>query len=431
MALSGSIKEFGLADIFQLIGIQRKTGRLVMAGPDETVTIKFQEGRVVEADRAGQSVEDLLGAVLVRTGRISQEQLEEALKVQRKTLQRLGHILVRGGAITEDQLVDALRVQSLQMIYRLFRWKEGKYSFETAKDVDYDDRHFHPIDAETILMEGARMVDEWPMIERRIRSDDMVLRPTEEATAVGDADDALASLGVDGAIDGAFDDAFGLGDQTPVQATPQAEEPLLSPEERRIFDLADGSLTVQQINDRSPYGEFDTYRILADLVTRKLLQEVDSIARRGEHARKHRWAEGLVASLLALVAFAGVGVVGATLSSNPFTPWRMASQTAATDQLRTYSSLYRLERIEQALRTHYFDRGSYPTLLAELAAGSYVDSADLLDPWGRPYGYQLSPGGYRLFGVDADGQPAPSLDISYRFSAAQQMLLEELPAPSE
>ena len=425
MPLSGSIQEFGLADIFQLIGIQRKTGRLMMACPDETVTIKFQEGRVVEADRAGESVEDLLGAVLVCTGRITQPQLDEALKVQRKTLQRLGHILVRSGAITEEQLIDALRVQSLQMIYRLFRWKEGKYSFETAQDVDYDDRHFEPIDAETILMEGARMVDEWPLIERKIRSDDMVLQPVEGLEL--DADAALSDFGnpMDSAIEGAFDDAFALGGEAPAPPAAEPEGPQLSPEERRIFDLADGARTVQQINDRSPYGEFDTYRILADLVTRQLLREVETIQRRETSSKSHRWLEGLVASILALVAIGGVGVVGATLSANPFTPWRVVAQSAATDDLRYFSSLYRLERIEQALRTHYLDRGAYPSLLEELATGRYVSAKDLLDPWGRAYGYQLSPGGYRLFGADAEGQPAPELDISYRFSAAQQMLLEQ------
>ena len=42
---------------------------------------------------------------------------------------------------------------------------------------------------------------------------------------------------------------------------------------------------------------------------------------------------------------------------------------------------------------------------------------------GRAYGYQLSPGGYRLFGHDASGEPAENLTHSQRFSAAQQMML--------
>ncbi len=179
MALSGTIGDFGLADIFQLIGIQRKTGTLTLDRENETVTIKFLDGTIAGADNSGQGVEDRLGGVLVRTGKISEAQLDEALDSQRKTLQRLGHILVRRGYISQDQLIDALRVQQLQVVYRLFRWHEGGYHFHSSDSVDYDEQHFTPINAETILMEGARMVDEWPLIERRIRSDQMVFRLSE------------------------------------------------------------------------------------------------------------------------------------------------------------------------------------------------------------------------------------------------------------
>ena len=91
MALQGTIKDFALPDIFQLIGLQRKTGVLTLKHGPETVTIKFLEGQVVEADMASESLENRIGTVLVRTGRISQPQLDEALGIQRSTLQRLGH----------------------------------------------------------------------------------------------------------------------------------------------------------------------------------------------------------------------------------------------------------------------------------------------------------------------------------------------------
>ena len=48
MALQGTIQDFALPDIFQLIGIQRKTGILKLTHKDNSVTIKFLEGRVVD-----------------------------------------------------------------------------------------------------------------------------------------------------------------------------------------------------------------------------------------------------------------------------------------------------------------------------------------------------------------------------------------------
>ena len=55
MALEGTIKDFGLPDIFQLIGLQRKTGLLTLKNEKEHVTVAFENGMVVMADSARQA----------------------------------------------------------------------------------------------------------------------------------------------------------------------------------------------------------------------------------------------------------------------------------------------------------------------------------------------------------------------------------------
>src|SRR5678810_464717 len=94
MALQGTLKDFSLADIFQLIGLQKKTGVLTLRGGAEVVTVSFLEGDVVTADSVPKRLEDRLGSVLVRSRQIEQAQLQEALKVQKQTLKRLGAVLV-------------------------------------------------------------------------------------------------------------------------------------------------------------------------------------------------------------------------------------------------------------------------------------------------------------------------------------------------
>ena len=110
MALQGTISDFGLADIFQLIGMQRKSGVLTLDRTRETVRVRFVEGRIVGAENVGVKTEHLLGTVLVRTGRIAQKQLDEALAVQRRTLQRLGYILVEQALLSEADLRNALQI---------------------------------------------------------------------------------------------------------------------------------------------------------------------------------------------------------------------------------------------------------------------------------------------------------------------------------
>ncbi|WP_295579323.1 GspE/PulE family protein [uncultured Oscillibacter sp.] len=52
-----------------------------------------------------------LGDLLLNIGLISQEQLEQALSIQRTTKKRLGTVLVDSGFITEQQLIEALELQ--------------------------------------------------------------------------------------------------------------------------------------------------------------------------------------------------------------------------------------------------------------------------------------------------------------------------------
>ena len=52
-----------------------------------------------------------LGDMLVEMNLLSEEQLQDALKVQRAEKERLGTTLVTHGYITESQMVDALRMQ--------------------------------------------------------------------------------------------------------------------------------------------------------------------------------------------------------------------------------------------------------------------------------------------------------------------------------
>ena len=80
MALAGTLKDFGLPDIFQLIGLQKKTGILHLKNASESATLTFDQGNVVDAESSLQRNSDRIGIVLVNQGSISKEQLEEALK---------------------------------------------------------------------------------------------------------------------------------------------------------------------------------------------------------------------------------------------------------------------------------------------------------------------------------------------------------------
>ena len=434
MALQGTIQDFALPDIFQLIGMQRKTGVLTLEQEQDRVTIKFLEGHVVEADTESVSLEDRIGTVLVRTGRITQAQLDEALRIQRNTLQRLGHILVKREYVSQDELVDALQIQSSQIIFRLFRWREGSYHFDAVDELDYDHNHSTPMSSETILMEGARMVDEWPIIERRIPSDQVVLRKSAAAEELLAQDGRAAASETPGAPD---ELEFDLGMDFDLPAESEAEQAAdpepsvaasitVSDEERQVLMLVDGKRTVREIADLLNLAEFETFRALAEMLTRSLLERVENAVATEQETTGPRWVVPLMgfAARLVLLAAAVAGL--ASLPDSSHAPWAVLYNTPTTERLRLYAAMARLDRIENAVRVFYLDAGSFPTELEMLVQYGYLDAVSLNDPWGRPYVLQVSSGGYQLVGQDGEGAVRPELTVSRGFSEVQRMLMETI-----
>jgi hypothetical protein len=434
VALEGTIQDFALPDIFQLIGIQRKTGILTLVHENDVVTIKFLEGQVVEADTASASLESRLGTVLVRTGRISEEQLEAAFEIQRTTLQRLGHILVKEGLISQDELVDALQIQSSQVIYRLFRWRKGQYHFDAVPKLEYDQKHSTPMSSESILMEGARMVDEWPIIERRIPSDKIVFRRTEAAEGFAEqAPTEAAAPGFDLDLGLDLDLPFSLDgddDGTPAAPEPTAASGIeLSEYERPVLEKIDGRRSVREIVDLLAIPEFETFRAMSEMLTRGLIEKVEESKKAAPHPMRRRSSAALSWVAMALLAL-GVAVGLVALPANRWSPWQLIRQQPTTEKLRLHASMARLERIERAIRVFYLDAGTIPDELETLVRFGYLDAAELTDPWSRPYLLQVSSGGYQLIGWDAAGEPSPALSVSRAFSEMQRMLLDDRAASS-
>ena len=134
MALRGTLGDFGIADIFQLVGHQTKTGVLFLKNRDTEVRVSFVEGSVVKAEQPARDRSDLLGQMMVRAGALTQHALDEALVLQARTMRRIGDILVETNAINRPTLREFARLQLTETIYSLFMWRAGTYEF-TAETV--------------------------------------------------------------------------------------------------------------------------------------------------------------------------------------------------------------------------------------------------------------------------------------------------------
>jgi hypothetical protein len=176
MAIEGPLRELGIHDVFQLLDLSRKTGMLRVRSEmreDEGLVI-FDNGRVVQATIRSKAMPVELA--LLQAGRITEADLERARARQAngRATRDLVDILVDIGAVTLKELERQLRLQIESVVFELMSWREGFFSFEERGrgDIPHDIRI--SVSTESLLMEGARRIDEWSRIDDVVPSLDVV-----------------------------------------------------------------------------------------------------------------------------------------------------------------------------------------------------------------------------------------------------------------
>jgi hypothetical protein len=184
MPIEGPLRELGIHDVFQLLDLSRKTGALRVTSDlrHNEGKIYFDNGVVVSAEI--RSNPHPLGAMLLRTGKITEADLERARDMQQRQgdKRRLGEILVALGVITQREVERQIRFQIEEVVFEVMSWNEGYFSFADEVESKVPTELTVRIPVEALLMEGARRIDEWSRIENRISHVGVVpsLAPTPE-----------------------------------------------------------------------------------------------------------------------------------------------------------------------------------------------------------------------------------------------------------
>ncbi|MBI2002420.1 MAG: DUF4388 domain-containing protein [candidate division NC10 bacterium] len=388
MALEGTFKDFHIADIVQLIGLQRKTGTLGVESEEDTLSMIFQEGAVVWAQSTRLSWEQRMVQLLVPQGLLTLARLQEALALQRETGKKLKAILAEKGFLPQKEWDRVLSVEVEEAMYRVFRWRTGRYRFVSQPSVEVADGTIGPRGAESLLMEGIRRVDEWPRLRENIPSPAMVFRIGSRA-----------------------------GQLHPKQ---------IEPGEVRMLDLVDGKRTVQELMDASGLGEFEAMRGLAALAEAGAIVPIGPVpAPAPAEGPPTRAATPLpVRSSLALPSWpprVAWGLLAAWLVANlvlfraePLGIFPLsAARGASLDRVRSLRARADLAELSRDLERYAATTGDVPT--SPEALGPFGRGRHLRDPWGHPY--QLRPaapavgGGISLISAGPDGRIGTSDDI--------------------
>jgi len=222
VALAGEIDVGGgLVDVINFIHGNQWSGQLAVVDGAVRKTIYFRRGDVRTA--ASNVAEDRLGAILYRYGVVSEEQLAEAVKATGASA-KLGQVMVERGHLTPHDLYTYVRKQIEEIFFSVLLISKGNFYFYRTGDDDGPTSQLQ-VSAKSLLFDGVRRIDELSYFREKLPSPDVVLVPRH----------------------------------------PQPDEKL-GDREQRVLDLVDGARTLEMIARITHLGEFETTKILYQLL---------------------------------------------------------------------------------------------------------------------------------------------------------------------
>lgn len=357
MALEGALKDFGPADILQLLSIQRKTGILTLEGRMDRIRLLFHEGNIVSAESKRRGEANRLGKVLVKKGLIKEEELQTALEEQRATGAKVGNILIKKGIVERRQIQEILTSQITETVVHLFAWKEGTYEF-VPHGVPVDKDMPIAIDTQHLLMDVLRIIDEWSLIEGRLT----------------------------------LDSVFQKTGKSEVELTAEEEE---------VLGFVDGENDVSTIIDLSALDDFQVSKALVSLTEKGVIEPKEALPIVSEVAISPDRGRGLLQYVPTIRFFPAITFLMAFLVS------LIPLCTQKNKGLDNFKVSEDIDGIRFRIEAYKYENGYYPPSLAHLKKAS----ASGRDRWGKPYIYRTQGDNFVLFSTGPDGEGGTEDDI--------------------
>lgn len=175
-ALSGDLGAMSLLGLLNVFSQNRETGRLVIKHERAERVVMLKNGDV--ASVGSNAPEDRLGRFLVRLGKITETQLDDALR--QSDGRRIGQILLAAGLLDAHELWSSIQTQITEIFTDVVQWEEGSFVFFRVPD-DHKWPSTPPIAMQGLMLEAVRRADEMSVFRERIPSTHALLRPVVEA----------------------------------------------------------------------------------------------------------------------------------------------------------------------------------------------------------------------------------------------------------
>lgn len=228
LPISGSLGEFDFAAILARMHAQALDGQLKIAAARFTKTLWLQDGCVVFAQSS--LVDDSLGSFLLRSGAISEAQLEKSRRRMQKNKCRQGRALLEMGLLTPERLWSEVDAQLRSIVFSLFPLRSGRYDIGRPSENGKENIQLALPVPEAILL-GVRLISDEEFIASRFE-DNMALYPSL-ARSIG----AVA----------------------------------LKPHEAHVLSLVADATPLEEVVKKSELLRFDTLRVLYSLLKLEMI----------------------------------------------------------------------------------------------------------------------------------------------------------------
>ncbi len=233
--LSGDLEVISIAEVLQMLQMQRQSGALKLLTRKAEVTLYLREGNLDFATSKGLPTEYLLGRYLVQSQAISRRDLDNVLNNRAGSKRLLGESLVRLQLTDEEQVRSALVQQTSELLYESVRWKRGRFEFVAHVDNPIAKKADLQLAVGGLIMEGFRRVDEWQLIEGSFDFNEVLCR-----------------------------------DQAAISTISGRSQ--LSQQERAVLEAINGERTVREIVDVIGGSSFELCKILYQFLNSRLVR---------------------------------------------------------------------------------------------------------------------------------------------------------------
>jgi hypothetical protein len=173
--VQGSLAEFRLAEILQLVAVQQKTGLLRLTRGTAVVTFYFDQGLLVSTRDRRHAAHDPLLDYLKRVGWLHPETASFLATRLEGSREDLADILVGERYMSDEEVHAALEDLAQEQVHKTFGWRDGSYQFIGGDEALDGLRNRVALKIDGVLMEGARRADEWPRLLERLPGPETVI----------------------------------------------------------------------------------------------------------------------------------------------------------------------------------------------------------------------------------------------------------------